>query len=308
MSDEVTEHLRLLFVGVAPERSQEIEDFWTKYGPVVKVVSDDEQGNVPVMEAGAYRYLHFNHRMLRVIWLLSFSAWEGYVMIHNGVTTGDLGDAAERFKDALETAISVSKATDPLSIKFPAGIPEPGPVDTLPVGSMARAAGEVAMFASGWAFLHECKHLMHQQEGTSGGDDPDACCTEELFCDAFATRFLLERIGDYANELNVQAAKVQLKRQLGIYFALYAIAVIGRDQWGATKTHPAVQARIDQALALMSETGFSKGAAIFATGSFAALQAVLKDVPSPLQAIAAKAATENWSRAWLEDIGFSPKG
>jgi hypothetical protein len=62
MSDEVTEHLQALFVGVAPERAQELENFWKRYGPVVKVVSDDEQGDAHVMEAGAYRYLHFNHR------------------------------------------------------------------------------------------------------------------------------------------------------------------------------------------------------------------------------------------------------
>jgi len=307
MSDEVTEHLQALFVGVAPERAQELEDFWKQYGPVVKVVSDDEHGDAPVMEAGAYRYLHFNHRMLRVIWLLSFSAWEGYVMIHNGATTGDLGDAAERFKAALQAAIAVSRASDPLSVKLPEGVPEPGPTDKLQLGSTARAAGEIAMFAAGWAFLHECKHLMHQQEGTSGGDDPKACRIEELSCDQFATRFLLERVSAYANANNVSEDKVLFKRQLGIYFALYAIAVIGRDNWGATDTHPAVQKRVDQVLAIMKDTGFNRGAAVVASASFAALQAVLKDVPSPLLTIAAQATAEQWSENSFADIGLGPQ-
>jgi hypothetical protein len=308
MDNEVTEHLRALFLGVVPERSQELASYWEQYGPVVKVVADDEQGDAPVMEAGAYRYLHFNHRMLRVIWLLSFSAWEGYVMIHNVATTGDLGDAEERFKESLQAAIAVSKARDPLGVKLPDGIPEPGPTEKLPFGSSARAAGEIATFATGWAFLHEVKHLMHQQEGTSGGDDPAACRAEELSCDEFATRFLLERVGTYASADHVSEEKVRYKRQLGIYYALYAIAVIGREKWGETATHPAVQDRVNQALDLMSATGFSKGAAVMASASFMALQTAFKNVPSPIMAIAARATAEQWAEDSFADIGLRPLG
>jgi Peptidase U49 len=293
----------IAFVGVAPERAQELEGFWRRYDSVVKVVSDSEYGHIPVMEAGAYRYLHFNHRMLRVIWLLSFSAWEGYVMIYNGATTGNLGDAAERFKDSLQTAIAVCTAGDPLSVRFPQGIPEPGPTDALPAGS-AKAAGEIATFSVGWAFLHEVKHLMHQQEGTSGGDDSEACHKEELSCDAFATQFLLERAGDYARDNRFSKEKVLFKRQLGIYFVLYAIAVVGREKWGGTKTHPAIQQRVDQTLAIMNKTGFSKGAAVVASASFAALQTVLRNVPSPIMAIAAQATAERWTENSFADIGL----
>jgi hypothetical protein len=306
MENEVTEHLRALFVGVAPERAHELEEFWGRFGPVVQIVPDDDRGEAPVMEAGMYRYLRFNHRILRMIWLLGFSAWEGYVMIHNGATTGQLGDAAERFKASLEAAIAIGKAKDPLSVGLPAGVPEPGPTEAFDIGSTLRAAGEIATFAVGWAFLHEVQHLMHQQNDTAGSEEPKDRHAEELSCDEFATRFLLERVGEYATENNASKEKVLCKRQLGIYFALYAMAVIGREKWGASATHPAIQTRIDQALRLMHETGFSKGAAVLASASFAALQAVFKNVPSPLTAIADLAASEKWTEDSFVDIGLAP--
>jgi len=83
MENEITEHLRALFVGVTPERTQELEEFWGRFSPVVQIVPDDDQGEVPVMEAGMYRYLRFNHRILRMIWLLGFSAWEGRLSFAN---------------------------------------------------------------------------------------------------------------------------------------------------------------------------------------------------------------------------------
>jgi Peptidase U49 len=306
MDDEVTEQLRALLVGVAPERTEELKDFWTKYGPKVLLVADDDQGSSPVMQAGLYRYLQFNHRMMRLIWLLSFSAWEGYVMIHNGATTGDLGDAAERFRESLQAAIRISKAQDPFSVSFPKGVPEPGPTEAFADGSTAKVAGEIATFAAGWAFLHEMRHLMHQQDDTSGSEDQQDRHVEELSCDAFATRFLLEQVGAYATAHHVSAEKVHCKRQLGIYFALYAIAVISREKWGPTATHPAIQDRVDQTIAIMNEIGFSKGAAVLASASFAALQAVLNNVPSPIMAIAAQAAAEQWSQDSFTDIGIVP--
>lgn len=300
MDDEVTQRLRALFLGIAPERTKELEKLWDRYGPVVLVVPDDD---LLVMEAGLYRYLRFNHRMLRMIWLLSFSAWEGYVMIHNATTTGELGDAAEQFKAALETAIAVSVAKNPLSVTLPSAVPEPGPTDVLPVGSTARAAGEIAIFAVGWAFLHEIRHLIHQQDDTAGGEAAAERHAEELSCDDYATRFLLEQVENYAKDRNEPEAKVAFKRQLGIYFALYALAVIGRGKWDASESHPAIQTRMDQALATMNAVGFSKGAAVIASASFAALNAIFKDVPSPLGAISRQAVTEKWDDSSFAYIG-----
>lgn len=61
MENEVTEHLRALFVGVAPERTQEVEEFWARFGPLVQIVPDDDQGEAPVMEAVERNGTHRQH-------------------------------------------------------------------------------------------------------------------------------------------------------------------------------------------------------------------------------------------------------
>ncbi len=107
MASEVTEHLRALFVGVAPERTPELEEFWERFGPVVQIVPDDDQGEAPVMEAGMYRYLRFNHRILRMIWLLGFSAWEGYVLCAielKLLTRTEVRSSSSRFHEAARSS------------------------------------------------------------------------------------------------------------------------------------------------------------------------------------------------------------
>jgi hypothetical protein len=114
-----------------------------------------------------------------------------------------------------------------------------------------RAASELATIAVAWALLHELRHIRHQREG-SGADphseDKAAKHAEELSCDAFATTSLLEQI-DLCARATVQSADlVRQKRQLGIYFGLFSVTLLAKDKWGKSKTHPAVQARIDAEL------------------------------------------------------------
>lgn len=135
--------------------------------------------------------------------------------------------------------------------------------------------------AVGWALLHEGRHIKHQQEGTGAdphGTAPEPFHEEEFSCDEFATKFLLEKAGDYARDESVEVEKVQRKRQLAVYFAFFAITLLAKDNWAASLSHPAVQDRIDAVTALIGADRCELTEAIAHT-SFAALRTLLPAAP-----------------------------
>ncbi|MDB5411529.1 MAG: hypothetical protein JWL84_6441 [Rhodospirillales bacterium] len=75
------------------------------------------------------------------------------------------------------------------------------------------------------------------------------------------------------------------KRELGIYFALFAMTLTARGRWGASRSHPAVQTRIDAVRALMGRRRDEVAEAI-ATVAFATLPALMPGVPSVVPASA----------------------
>src|SRR5437588_9326728 len=79
---------------------------------------------------------------------------------------------------------------------LPVGVPEPGVLPDVAISAEARAAAELAIFAVGWVFLHEIRHLKHQQEGTAVPPDgePAKQQAQEASCDEFATRFILSDV------------------------------------------------------------------------------------------------------------------
>lgn len=148
----------------------------------------------------------------------------------------------------LSTYALIYDADDPESIALPEGVPQPGVYIDAAVDNQARAAAELATIATGWALLHEFRHIQHQQGGTSAPpNDEDAVRAEEASCDAFSTTFLTEKIGHYAAATQDPIDKVQQKRQLGIYLAIFNIALLTKDHWGETNTHPALRDRIEAA-------------------------------------------------------------
>ena len=129
--------------------------------------------------------------------------------------------------------------------------------------------------------LHELHHLQHQQSGTSADpydEDPSKRWKEELSCDAYATRFLLEKIDDYANSEKVPPEQVRLKRELGVYFALFALTLLAKNKWDDSPTHPAVQKRIKAAHKAMGPKA-SEISYTIAHTAFAALREIWPSAP-----------------------------
>lgn len=132
---------------------------------------------------------------------------------------------------------------------LPEGVSEPGVLPDKDKDPIGRATAEVAIIAAAWAFLHEVRHIRHQQEGTSYDPNDfteEEAHAEELSCDEFATKFILDKIDEYSVQSGYDADLVRKKRKLAIYFALFNLALLTKDKWGSSKTHPSLKQRMEK--------------------------------------------------------------
>lgn len=270
---EVQVAAKNMFMGVAPERAAELEAMWAEYGLRFNVLPDDGREGKFVMDAGCYRDVRFNHRVMRAFWVASFAAWEGYR------ACAESSDDLAYFKQLLECVDAILDAADPEQIALPAGVPAPGTLENILIE--AKAAADLAIFAVGWAFLHEVRHIRHQREGTSAPDDAPSPekYAEELSCDEFATRFMLDKVADYAAANGVDPERVMTKRQAGIHFALFAMTLMQAGAWEASVSHPSMQNRIKQAWDLMQPRPLSVMASAIAVGASYTLDRVWSGAP-----------------------------
>lgn len=243
---KVEQVIRDLFVGSVPERAMELSLFWKELDPVFQMLPDRHKDGRLIMDAGSFRYIRFNHRVVRSFWIGAFAAWEGCRAVAESpdFPTVDL-TKLEELVAAFEAAIQNDESDE---APLPAGVPQPGTLPDSVSDPQGRAASELSIIAVAWALLHEVRHIRHQQKGTSAstrGDTPEAQHLEELSCDEFATRFILEKVQRHSDETGDNIVLVRRKRELAIYYALFAMTLLTKDCWEASESHPSVQDRID---------------------------------------------------------------
>jgi len=275
---DVQEAVRNLLTGVAPERNAELQAFLDQFSLRFNLLPDSGRDGAFVMDAGGYRDVRFNHRVLRAFWVATFAAWEGFR------ACAEADEDLSHFHSLLRCVQSILDATVPEQVPLPTGVPVPGELVDGTKHPQMRAAGELAMFAGGWALLHEVRHCQHQQEGTSTSWETDSAKKhgEEISCDAFATEFILSQLWRYADQHAADRSKVEQKRQLGVNFALFALTVISRDRWDATETHPSMQHRIDATWEYLRNHSPNLNAMAISGMAFATLQAVWPGAPDLL--------------------------
>jgi len=286
--EDVQTAIRSLFLGWAPERAEELEVLWQELSPKFQLTQNVHEGGHIVMEAGMYRYVRFNHRVLRAFWIAGYAAWEGFSAVQRSLARASTLDL-ESFRELIAAFEMVISSDSPELEPLPPGVSEPGSYVDKDQDMQGRAAGELTTIAVGWALLHEVRHLRHQREGTSADPyeaDPINGRAEELSCDAFATRFLLERVEAYAQCTHEDLELVRRKRQLGIYFALFAMTLIAKDKWDDSNTHPALQTRI-LAVHEAMKPGVSMIALAISQVAFAALNTVWPKAPGAMSGVVA---------------------
>ncbi|MEM0550457.1 MULTISPECIES: phage exclusion protein Lit family protein [Aeromonas] len=276
--DQVQEALINLFQGSMPEKKEEVSTLLQDLTVVFQMLPDVHPDGRVIMDAGLYRYVRFNQRVTRAFWIGSFAAWEGYRSVAEGGSAGEFDiEKLKAMISAFEATIENDQADD---TPLPTGIPEPGYLPEMEEDPQRRAAAELSIIALGWAFLHEVRHIRHQREGTSAGafGSPESKRQEEFSCDEFATRFILEGIPLYSDESGDDAQSVKKKRELAIYFALFAMTLLSKNKWEESETHPAVQARIDAVCAAIGQDRNEDAVAI-ANMAFTALRKVWPAAP-----------------------------
>lgn len=275
--EEIQTAIRNMFLGVAPEREEELKQFWDRYQLRFNLLADNSLDGSFIMDAGAYRDIRFNHRALRAFWVATFAAWEGYRACSEGET--DLTN----FKSLISCVRAIMNADNPILVPLPNGIPEPGVFVEAEGNPQGRAAAELAVFASGWALMHEVRHIQHQQDGSSASIDAasEDKHKEEASCDEYATNFILEHVDNYAREQGVELRLVEQKRQAGIHFAMFALVIMSENQWKETISHPSMQNRINSSWKQMDALGLNLIAALVSVGAFYTLKQLWPDAPCP---------------------------
>lgn len=281
--NEVQQAARNLFLGVVPERRNELEGLWGQCDLQFNVLEETTEDGSFILDAGQYRKIRFNHRAMRAFWLAGFIAWEGYRSIHSAFTAGT--EDFRCFNEMIDVFFCLLEEDDSSLVLMPKAIPDPGNyVDLVE----PRIAGELSTFAVGWAFLHEVRHIRHQREGTSANpDSPQEKRAEELSCDEFATRFMVDGVCDFASKQGSDPelpGRTRQKRELGIYFAMFALTLIKARarQWGDSDSHPAMQTRINAMISQVQGTGTRVSDAI-AYAAFGALWSRWPDAPGPFK-------------------------
>src|ERR1700720_3933510 len=84
--DAVQGAAKTLLFGCAPERGDDLAHLWQDYCPKFQLTQDIHDGRRVIMEAGAYRLVRYNHRVLRGFWIAGYVAWEGYNTAHRTLT------------------------------------------------------------------------------------------------------------------------------------------------------------------------------------------------------------------------------
>lgn len=279
---------------VAPERAAELDRIRTTYGPLFHILEDTlPDGNI-VMEGGVYKFVRFNHRTMRLFWLASFMQWAAYESLANYANSGKT--ETDAFDELYRCFEETRTSSDVDSVDWPSHVPPPGHLVEHVTGKPARVAGELSIFSVCWAFLHELRHLMHQQDGTAADpSDLEACRREELSCDSFATEFFLGRVQAYSAETGQDLDTLHMKRQAGIYAALFAIALIAGKEWGASNLHPALQARIEGTVHEIQRFHFNLVAVGMSGAAFTTLQLRYPHAPSPLLVRSVAEAFTKWA-------------
>lgn len=269
---EIQAAAKALFVGLAPEKSDELQQLWDDYQLQFCLFAD---GGGLLLEGGAYRYVHFNHRALRVIWVSAFAAWEAYVCAQSAFGDEEIR-SSDRLRELLALALEIRDAKDPEVVPL-RGLPEPG---ALPADPQQRAPSELAMFATGWAMMHEVRHLKHQQDFTAtvDGDPPEMARAEELSCDRYAAEYLISNVAEYARAHAADGSKIRMKRALGVYFGAIALIVLGHPTWSETPSHPAISDRLRALRSILSADGLDEALWVAAL-ALAGLKQVWQDAP-----------------------------
>ncbi len=251
-SEKLQQIIKELIRQSAPEKEEELLAQWNIYSPIFEL-TQDKPGFF--LEAGAYGLVLFTNRTMLYIWLLGHASWRALTafsplvvlrcLYPNGIQSKNIDNLPgqkQSYADYEKTRYSIktlSQITNLIDYKWPVGIPVPQP--NPPSEITEKAIFELIVIATAFVFLHEVKHIILKQGGSTPRDPRE----EEKICDRYAFDFLVADVDSYSKKYKEDRTKVLSKRAMGISLAfhLYLVAT-PKEARGGTQSHPAVFNRI----------------------------------------------------------------
>jgi hypothetical protein len=243
-----------LVAASAPERKADLESILRKCPLEVAVVPDAPRAQISARRG----LIKFDHKTMRVYWLLGFASWrviQCYTPAIVGSLLGggslqqcldddtELGELEYKFRTLTKDANSLLTAPASGRHRWPSDVPLPG-IDREVLPLEERAAFDLTLISTGFAFLHELRHVMYRQEDVDLPDDE-----EELACDVWAREFLISGIGNYSRQHGVPYERVLRKRSMASAVGLFTLYETS-CRWGdaGTSDYPPIADRMDAAI------------------------------------------------------------
>lgn len=214
----------------APERREELEEFWAKYGIYFEEIKD--RSGI-ILNANKDR-VQYTRKDLQVMWLLGFSLWKSIELFCPAIVLPEIvGSTAEKVLqndldlDGLErdyserlNAIRQFIECDEIDPKmWPTDIPEPRACRDDFDNPEDMAVFDLVMMATSVLFLHELRHVRFAIEDTTGTPRPTSKAEEEMICDTWARSWFMDKLGVYAEDKGHSYREVCSKRAMALALA-----------------------------------------------------------------------------------------
>ncbi len=222
-----------LINAAAPEKAQTWNELRASYKPSFHQIADRKG----VTMRARKRRVEFDGKTMTWVWLLGFAGWRAF-RLHGPhllwrKMTGTAIDAELRAEDPTfaeaeddyDAVLYVVRDFPELESVdwegWPDGVPRPQ-ADKSGLDVEQQASFDLTMIAVAYMLLHEVRHVMYNVMSDAGDERPPAR-DEEFECDAFARRFLLYGLTEYARQSSQSVEDVLAKRVAGIALGTYAL-------------------------------------------------------------------------------------
>ena len=216
----------MIMKAAVPERAEEVRELWARYHPRVSIV-EDRPGIT--LDATKDR-IEFNPKTMGVFWLIGFSGWRAiecyapHVLLSG--TCGkslhvlfedddELADVELAYRERLATARNLIEQRDANAVSWPDDLPRPAPNRDALESVQHKAAYDLVMLATAFAFFHEFRHVMLDSDRVR----PIERQEEELQCDVWAREFMTAKLASYASDNGHDYHEVLGKRSMGLALA-----------------------------------------------------------------------------------------
>ncbi|WP_166415955.1 phage exclusion protein Lit family protein [Cochlodiniinecator piscidefendens] len=225
-----TDIAKHLIIGSAPERCEELEDFWSQYEIYFEEIND--RSGI-ILNANKDR-VQYTRKDLQVVWLLGFSLWKSIELFSPAIILPKIvGSTSEKIlrddpdldgfeRDYSERLNMIRQfiESDEIDPKiWPTDIPEPRACREDFDNPEDMAVFDLVMMTTSVLFLHELRHVKFARDHSTGTPRPVDKAEEEMICDTWARSWFMDKLDVYAEDNNCSRQIICSKRAMALALA-----------------------------------------------------------------------------------------